>query len=93
MAQKKLAHLRDRLDDLDGRLLDIVSERLEVAREVAKVKQESPLQVLDAKQESLVLERIGGLATQRGIDSFFAKRLYALLIEKVEACRNPSSRG
>jgi len=81
MMKQKLSEMRTRLDELDGRLLDLVGERLEVAREVAKIKQESPLEVLDARREEVVLERIAALALERGIDPFFAKRLYSLLIE------------
>lgn len=81
MVKLKLSDMRTRLDELDGRLLDLVGERLSVAREVAQLKQESPLEVLDARREGVVLERIAALATERGIDPFFAKRFYSLLIE------------
>lgn len=81
MYKEKLTELRTRLDDVDGRLLDLVGERLQIAREVAKVKQESPLDVLDSRREEIILERLATLALEREIDPFFVKRLFSLLIE------------
>jgi len=73
--------LRQRIDDLDDRILKLLDERARVVGEVARVKREANLPTYDPERERLVLDR---LAARAG--PFPADAIRAVYREVMSAC-------
>lgn len=53
-----LTHLRKRIDQVDRRILQLLNERAEVARQIGEVKRRRGLPIFDGKREMDVLRRL-----------------------------------
>jgi chorismate mutase/prephenate dehydrogenase len=76
-----LDKLRLELEDVDRRLLTLVSRRQELATEIGRVKQQHGLPARDYAQERDVVQRAQATAQQLGISYKAAEALMLLLIE------------
>lgn len=82
--EERLKGLRREIERVDGKILDLLNERAEVALDVAKVKSESGMDFYDPEREARILERMrsnnGGCFPQRALRSVFR--------EIISACRS-----
>ena len=60
--KEKLIPLRERIDEIDSRLISLFAERMEIAEQVAKIKREYNIPILDEERERQVVERAAALA-------------------------------
>jgi len=64
----EISDLRQRILDLDGRLVQILAERREIVLELGLIKQALGLPVLDPAREARVIRRAAREARALGID-------------------------
>lgn len=76
-----LQSLRNRLDDVDGRLIEALAERQGLVTEVAALKADPSLPLKDSDRERKLLARISQLAAAHGLDSYFVESLYRSILE------------
>lgn len=76
----ELNSLRDRLEDTDRQLIDLISRRLELAREAGTVKREAGLPTLDPGREAEVVRRAGVMAREAGIPPEGVREIFWHLI-------------
>jgi chorismate mutase-like protein len=57
---KALAECRDRIDELDRRLLELLNERTRVVEEIGRIKQHLNLPIYEPKREDQVFENVTG---------------------------------
>ncbi|MBK8285236.1 MAG: bifunctional chorismate mutase/prephenate dehydrogenase [Ahniella sp.] len=76
-----LKALRDRLDVLDGTLLDTVLERQQIIAAIGEAKRGMGKPLRDFAREKDVLDRAGRNAEARGLDAALAHELMKLLIQ------------
>ncbi len=77
--------LRARLDGVDVRLLDTIRERLECCVEIARVKREGGVPMMQPHRIGMVQRRAASYGDAHGIDRDFLRHLYELII--AETCR------
>lgn len=77
----ELRDLRDRIDDLDRRILDLMAERFGFAKATLTVKLRHGLQTFDTQREAEVVRRAAGLARERGIEPELVREIFWRLIE------------
>ena len=82
---EKLSDFRSRLNTLDENLLDLLGERYDICREVAKYKKAESIPMMQSARVREVKERCAQLGIQRQLDPGFVKKLYTLIID--ESCR------
>lgn len=86
-----IAALRDRLNELDRQLLELVAERQRVVQEIGQAKVASRLPTRDFEREREVIERARANAAELGLPPELAERLLRELIrtslERQEAHR------
>src|SRR5215207_2146655 len=80
-----LASFRDRIDEIDERLLSALAERIDVCKEVAEHKQEQGIAMMQPGRVAAVEDRWAELARARGLDEAFARSLCRAVID--EGCR------
>jgi len=78
---KALATLRSGIERIDQKIMGLIGQRVELARDAGRVKREAGLPVIDEIQEHEVLARVRDLATSAGIPYEELHALQAYLIE------------
>ncbi|MGJ4063765.1 chorismate mutase [Limosilactobacillus mucosae] len=60
METPQLNALRDQINDIDEKILQLIEQRFAIVKEVGKVKQAANLPIKDEAREQAVLSRLGG---------------------------------
>lgn len=74
--QESIHQFRQRLDALDARLLDVIAERLDIARAVAKTKENAGARLRDRQREAELLAGVRRQAQARGLPAETVIRLF-----------------
>lgn len=80
-----LTELRRVLDDIDRRLLDVVRDRIRCCVDIAHVKREYAVPMMQTGRIGVVQARAAAYADEHGLDRDFLRRFYDLII--TETCR------
>lgn len=76
----KLEELRDEIDRIDARILELIKERLDVGREIGKLKKEKNMAVRDKERERLIIKKVRENAKDAGIPQDNIERIFNELI-------------
>ena len=72
---KELADLRKRIDEIDEKIVRLLSERMELAKDVGRLKKELDLSAEDPEREREIIHRLtisaGGLLSENQISRIF----------------------
>ena len=79
---EKLSELRRRIDELDNDLIDLLAERMRVAREIGHYKVENDMPILQAHRYDEILTKRIAQAQQRSMSSEFIKTLLEAIHEE-----------
>jgi chorismate mutase len=80
-----LEELRARLDEIDVRLLELLRDRIACCAEIARVKADHDVPMMQPHRIGLVRQRAAAFGALHGIDVGFLHSLYDLVI--AETCR------
>jgi len=76
-----LETIRERLDDVDRRLVTLLAERAELIGEVIDFKRAVGMSVVDRVREDEMLARIEAMASQVGLDPRMARQVLRAVID------------
>jgi chorismate mutase/prephenate dehydratase len=76
-----LSTLRDRIDDVDRKIIALIAERLRIVEEVALAKLDAASPFRDREREERLLLRLREHATEAGIDPHEVERLYRVVMD------------
>ena len=74
--RRRLSLLRERIDELDGSLIDILSERMNVSREIGRAKKAGNVAIIQPDRWDIVMEAIREKSKAAGLDIPFITRIY-----------------
>jgi len=77
-----LVDFRREIDALDDGILDLLAQRMEVARRVAAYKHEAGIPARLADRIEAVKERCAAAAAAHGLDPRYVRTLWAIIIEE-----------
>ncbi len=77
----ELEKLRMEIDKIDDEIMEIISKRMNIVREIAKLKKNRTDSVQDKKREEEIYRRIIQKATMLRIDAEDAKRIFHDILE------------
>lgn len=81
-ALKRLADCRDRIDELDLRLLDLLNARTRIVEQIGAIKEEFQLPIYEPKREDQVYHNI--LSNNHGpLTSEAVHRIYERIIDEM----------
>ncbi len=83
MTDPKLQQLRDRIDELDAALLELLRERFDVTEQVGRHKKDVGLPPADPEREKVQIARLRQMAASLGLDPTFSEKLLRLIIDEV----------
>ena len=81
----QLEALRHELDTIDVRLLDTIRRRIECCVQIARVKREASVPMMQPHRIGIVQRRAAAYGEQHGVDRDFLRQLYEVII--TETCR------
>jgi chorismate mutase len=77
-----LAHCRERIDDLDRRLVDLLNERTSIVEEIGRIKRDAQLAIYEPKREVMVFDNIA--SHNRGpLSADGIKRIFERIIDEM----------
>jgi chorismate mutase / prephenate dehydratase len=81
MAEPDLALLRDRIEAVDRKIIELIAERLKIVEDVAAAKLAAASPFRDREREDMLLQRLRGLAVAAGLDAHQVERLYRVVLD------------
>lgn len=78
--KEKLHSIRDRLDDIDKRIIKALAQRQQVVKEVAELKLTNNSGIRDLEREEKLLSKIRDFANEEGLDRYYAEHLFREII-------------
>ena len=75
-----LSELREKIDTLNRELVSLIAKRMEIAREIARIKKQKKLPVFDEKREKAIQEEIQSMARSLGLSAPIMEEIFDLLL-------------
>jgi 4-amino-4-deoxychorismate mutase len=80
-----LEQCRERLDELDTKLVEVIAERMQLCSEIARIKREGQIPMMQPDRLAHVRAKSVAEGRMRGLDEGFVHRLIDVLVQ--ESCR------
>jgi chorismate mutase len=90
----QLKDLRQIIDSVDDQILELVSSRAQLVKEIGRIKKEKSLEILDKQREAEIYDRLLNKAKEKDIDPEAVKKIWKALIDlsyKVEGDEDGNS--
>lgn len=84
-ADRELAQFRSRIDAIDDQIVDLLSRRGSIVREVGRMKKRLGLPVAAPGREKQVLDRVGLRATRGPLPPELVQKIYKAIIAEMSA--------
>ncbi|MFA8344195.1 MAG: prephenate dehydratase [Rhodothermaceae bacterium] len=81
MHSNELAGLREKINQLDSQLIDLLARRREASNEVIKTKNKDGLPIRDLNREEEILKNLIIEGKKKGLDAFFVTNIFNEIIE------------
>ena len=78
--KKKIARLREQIDQIDDQIIDLLSERLRLSGKIGVIKDKINKPVIDKGREVDLNARIEKICRNKGLDSSFISNLWQLIL-------------
>jgi chorismate mutase len=72
----ELSACRVQIEEIDGRLVALLAERVGLGKRTAALKRAASLPLLDPRREAEVIRRVGELAREQGLDSEAVRQIF-----------------
>src|SRR5574344_1490631 len=76
---ESITQLRHQIDEIDNQLMDLLSKRMRVCREIGEYKKEHNMTILQTARYNEILEKRGAQGTLCGMDADFVAHVYELI--------------
>ncbi len=87
MPQERIDELRQQIDEINQRLLALISERQDVSVEIGAIKLDHGLPLYSAQRESELLATFRGDAARLDIDPDYVEELMRVVLEHSRAAQ------
>ena len=79
---ESLASLRKQIDEMDDQLMDLLTKRMRVSREIALYKKEHNMGVVQTARYAEILDKRGAQGSMCGMNASFVRRIYEAIHEE-----------
>ena len=79
---ESLISLRKQIDEMDDQLMDLLTRRMRVSREIALHKKEHNMGVVQTRRYTEILDKRGAQGSLCGMDETFVRRIYEAIHEE-----------
>jgi chorismate mutase len=81
-ARKALADCRERIDQIDRRLLMLLNERTRIVEQIGEIKQQASMPIYEPKREEQVFENVAG-HNEGPLPADAVKRIFERIIDEM----------
>lgn len=81
MSAPDLSSLRDRIDDVDRRIIALLADRLKIVEGVVEAKLATAAPFRDREREESLITRLRGFAVDAGVDPHQVERMYRVIMD------------
>lgn len=81
-ATESLNALRKQIDELDNTLMNLLTKRMRISREIAEYKKQHNMRVVQTGRYNEILDKRGAQGTLCGMDTDFVKKVYEAIHEE-----------
>ncbi len=67
-AENLLKESRNRIDEIDNELFDLISQRTSIAKDVVLAKEYMGMPIYDKSREDAIHEKVRGISEEKGLD-------------------------
>lgn len=79
---ESLASLRKQIDELDNQLMELLTKRMRISREIATYKKKHNMAILQAVRYNEILDKRGQQGERCGMDKQFVRKIYESIHEE-----------
>ena len=79
---ESLASLRKQIDEMDTQLMDLLTKRMRISREIAIYKREHNMAVVQSTRYNEILDKRGAQGSLCGMSPDFVRRVYEAIHEE-----------
>ena len=79
---ESLASLRKQIDEVDDQVMDLLTKRMRVSREIAMYKREHGMSIVQTARYSEILDKRGAQGSMCGMSASFVRRVYEAIHEE-----------
>jgi chorismate mutase len=84
--------IRNQIDTIDHRILQLLAERMVLSRQIGVQKQDRNLPIQDPAREAEMLDTLSGAARKTGLEPSFIRKLYEVILEESRRVqKNPAT--
>ncbi|MCI1901490.1 MAG: chorismate mutase [Bifidobacteriaceae bacterium] len=83
-AAKKIAQLRQSIDNVDNAIVSLLAERFKATAQVGVLKAEAGFAAADFKRENAQMTRLRRVATEAGLDVEIAEKYREFVVEEAK---------
>ncbi len=83
MPQSELKILRDKVDSIDGEVVELLAKRFEVTAQIGKLKARESLSPVDPNREADQIKRYQHLAASKGLNPEVLVNVFRVIIDDV----------
>jgi len=76
-----LKEKRTQIDTINGQLMALLGQRLQIAREIAKIKKRGGLPILDETREDAIKEKVRKQAREQGLSAPVMEEIFQILLD------------
>ena len=81
MSAPDLSSLRDRIDEVDRKIIALLTDRLKIVEGVIEAKLASAAPFRDREREETLITRLRGFAVEAGVDPHQVERMYRVVMD------------
>ena len=81
MKRNELKELREKIDNTDESILDLLALRSSLARQIAKIKKRKAAKIIDLKREQEVMGRVIKKAEELKLDKKYALSIFKMILK------------
>ena len=85
---EKLVSLRQEIDQIDERIIDLLSQRLKLTGDIGLLKSKIKKPVIDKEREADLNARLDNLCRQKGLDSEFVLKIWQSILNESYRAQN-----
>lgn len=76
-----LKEVREKIDILDGVLIEALAQRKDLVKEIADIKKKNSISIADEKRENEIFKKRRRLAKEVGLNQEYVEQLFLLIIK------------
>lgn len=77
---EEIINLRNLINEIDEKILDLINERISLAKKIGVVKKQNGIEIVDKEREQEILINLTAKANEKGIDPEIVKKVWGILI-------------